>query len=104
MPSLLAFLSASVFAIDAQQARDLTAFVQRFRDLIQYAFVGSTINIAARVQDLTRLHDADILATGAVAEALDPRFALRALPPAELRGVREPVAVFAVEAEGAAAS
>jgi adenylate cyclase len=71
------------------------------RDLIQYAFVGSTINIAARVQDLTRLHDADILATGAVQEALDPRFRLRALPAAELRGVREPVAIFAVEAEGA---
>ena len=31
------------------------------KDLIQYALVGSTINIAARVQDLTRLHDVDIM-------------------------------------------
>jgi adenylate cyclase len=67
------------------------------QDLIQYAFVGSTINIAARVQDLTRQHDADILATGAVRESLDPRFLLRELPPAELRGIAEPVAIFAVE-------
>ncbi len=67
------------------------------RDLIQYAFVGSTINIAARVQDLTRLHHGDILITGAVQETLDRRFRLRELPPAELRGIAEPVAIFAVE-------
>jgi adenylate cyclase len=69
------------------------------QDLIQYAFVGSTINIAARVQDLTRLHHGDILVTGAVQESLDPRFRLRELPPAELRGIAEPVAIFAVEGD-----
>jgi class 3 adenylate cyclase len=67
------------------------------RDLIQYAFVGSTINVAARVQDLTRQHEADILVTGAVQQTLDPRFRLRELPPAELRGIAEPMAIFAVE-------
>ena len=30
-------------------------------------------------------------------ETLDPRFALRPLPPAELRGIAKPVAVFAAE-------
>lgn len=67
------------------------------RDLIQYAFVGRTINVAARVQDLTRLHGVDILVTRELQETLDPRFALRALPPAEIRGIAEPVGIFVVE-------
>jgi adenylate cyclase len=67
------------------------------RDLMQYAFVGRTVNVAARVQDLTRSHKVGILLTEEVREKLDPRFALRRLPPAEVRGVAEPVAIFAVE-------
>ena len=49
------------------------------------------------MQDLTRHHEADILVTRELKETLDPRFRLRALPPAELRGIVEPVAIFAVE-------
>jgi adenylate cyclase len=67
------------------------------RDLIQYAFVGRTINVAARVQDLTRQHGVDILLTREVREKLDPRFRLRELPPAEVRGIAEPVAIYALE-------
>lgn len=67
------------------------------RDLIQYAFVGRTINVAARVQDLTRLHGVDILVTRELRETLDPRFILLELPPAEVRGIAEPVGIFAVE-------
>ena len=68
------------------------------RDLMQYAFVGRTINVAARVQDLTRLHDGvDILVTLELRESLDPRFRTRALPPEEVRGISEPVAIFAVD-------
>jgi adenylate cyclase len=67
------------------------------RDLIQYAFVGRTINVAARVQDLTRSYDADILVTRELRKGLDPRFSLRELPPAEVRGIAEPVGIFAVD-------
>jgi len=67
------------------------------QDLIQYAFVGRTINVAARIQDLTRNHDADILVTRELQETLDPRFRLRELPPAEVRGIAEPVGIFAVD-------
>ena len=74
------------------------------RDLMQYAFVGKTINVAARVQDLTRLHDGvDILVTRELQETLDPRFQLRALPPEEVRGIAEPVAIFAVDGIGTSA-
>jgi class 3 adenylate cyclase len=67
------------------------------RELIQYAFVGRTINIAARIQDLTRLHGVDILVTRELRQTLDPRFVLRELQPAEVRGIAEPVDIFAVE-------
>jgi class 3 adenylate cyclase len=70
------------------------------RHLMQYTLVGRTINVAARVQDLTRLHDADILVTRELRETLDDRFVLRELAPAELRGIAAPVGIFAVESCG----
>jgi adenylate cyclase len=66
-------------------------------ELKEYTVVGGTVNVAARVQGLTRVHDVDILLTAEVRETLDPRFALRSLPPAELRGIAEPVTVYAAE-------
>ena len=67
------------------------------RELMEFAFVGPPVSEAARVQELTRVHEADIVATRPVIEALDPRFALRALPAAELKGIDEALDVFAVE-------
>jgi adenylate cyclase len=55
------------------------------------------VNLAARVQGLTRVHGVDVLVSDAVRRALDPRFALRELPARELRGIAEPVATFALE-------
>jgi len=66
-------------------------------DLLQFAFVGRVVNTAARVQDLTRTCDADILITEAVRQDMDPRFVLRAMAPASLRGIEKPVATYAVE-------
>lgn len=67
------------------------------RELMQFAFVGRIVNVAARVQDLTRVLPGDILVTRAVAERLDRRFLRRPMPPAELRGIEGPVETFAVE-------
>jgi adenylate cyclase len=66
-------------------------------ELVEYGVIGSAVNLAARVQELTRAHAVDVLVTAAVRHALDPRFALRALPPVEVKGLLEPVATFAVE-------
>ncbi|MDX1649418.1 MAG: adenylate/guanylate cyclase domain-containing protein [Myxococcota bacterium] len=64
----------------------------------EFTLVGRTINVAARVSDLTRDHDgADILVTGDLRDVLAPQFVVHALPPARLRGIREPVPLFAVE-------
>ncbi len=67
------------------------------RDLMQFAFVGRIVNLAARVQDLTRQYRVDILLTDAVRKTLDPRFKLRELPATPVRGVAEPVVIFAAE-------
>jgi class 3 adenylate cyclase len=66
------------------------------RERREYTVIGRTVNLAARLQALTREHDADILVTDAVREGLDPRFELRALPPQSIKGIAEPVATFAV--------
>lgn len=69
------------------------------RDRIEYTVVGRTVNLAARVQALTRLHKVDILVTEEVRTELDPALSLRALPAAEVKGIAQPVVTYAVEAE-----
>lgn len=65
--------------------------------LMEFTVIGPTVNLASRVERLTRTVDADILVTDAVREALDPRFALRPLAPVPVRGIAEPVATWAVQ-------
>jgi adenylate cyclase len=64
-------------------------------ELMQFTVVGSVVNVAARVQELTRLHRVDVLLTRSVKDKLDPSFPLQALPASELRGVSERVETFA---------
>jgi class 3 adenylate cyclase len=66
------------------------------RERMEYAFVGRTVNLAARVQTLTRVHQVDILVTEAVRESLDPRFVLALMPPEPVKGIVEPVVTYAV--------
>ena len=72
----------------------------------EFAFVGRTVNVAARVQDLTRVLDADIIVTEALRESLDPSFRLRALPETRVKGLASPLELHAVlghDGPGAAA-
>ena len=64
---------------------------------VSFTFVGGTVNVAARVQDLTRVHPADIIVTQRLRESLDPRFQLRALPDTLLKGIEKPIAIYAVD-------
>jgi class 3 adenylate cyclase len=54
------------------------------------------VNLAARVEGLTRLHDADVLVTAAVRARCDGRFRLRAMPPAVVKGLPRPTYGFEV--------
>src|SRR5262245_59849250 len=70
------------------------------RERIEYACIGRTVNVAARVQGLTRTHDADILITEAVRERLDPAFPLVPHPATPIKGIAEPIVTFAVLERG----
>ena len=66
-------------------------------ELMEYGVIGSTVNVASRVERLTRTHGVDVLVTDAVRERLDRRFHLRAMPAAEVRGLPGALTTFAVE-------
>jgi len=66
-------------------------------ELVEYGVIGNTVNLASRIERLTRTHGVDILVSEAVRAALDPRFRLRAMPPAEVKGVAAALATYAVE-------
>ena len=66
------------------------------RERMEYAFVGRTVNLAARVQALTRIHQVDILVTDALRTELDARFVLAPMPAELVKGIAEPVVTYAV--------
>ena len=71
-------------------------------ELVEYGVIGRTVNVASRVEGLTRVHGVDVLVTEAVRAQLDSRFRLRPLPPADVKGLPEPLPTFAVDGFGEA--
>lgn len=65
--------------------------------LMEYGVIGRSVNVASRVEGLTRVHDTDILVTDAARAHLDGRFRLVPKGAAEVKGIPEPVTTFAVE-------
>jgi adenylate cyclase len=66
------------------------------RERREYGFVGRTVNLAARVQTLTRTHGVDILVTEPVRAELGDAFRLEPMPPEHVKGIDAPVATWAV--------
>jgi class 3 adenylate cyclase len=67
----------------------------------EYAFIGRPVNLAARLQALTRTHGVDILVSEVLRAELDPGFILTPMPAAAVKGFAEPVAAYAVEGHSA---
>jgi class 3 adenylate cyclase len=63
----------------------------------EYGVIGRAVNVAARVEELTRVHGTDVLVTEAVREKCDPRFRLRGMPAVEVKGLPEPIVAYVVE-------
>jgi class 3 adenylate cyclase len=70
-----------------------------YSGLDSFSVVRDGVNIAARLQDLTRMsqYRADILVSAATLAAAKGRYAVRALGAAPVRGRDEPVEIFAVD-------
>jgi adenylate cyclase len=66
------------------------------RERTEFGFVGSTVNIAARVQGLTRVHAVDILVTDDVRAELQDAFVLEPMPAEHVKGISEPILTWAV--------
>jgi adenylate cyclase len=66
-------------------------------ELQEFTVIGAVVNLASRVERLTRTEQAPILLTAEVRTTLDPRFVVQALPPLAVRGVAEPVATFRLD-------
>jgi adenylate cyclase len=66
-------------------------------ELMEFTVIGNTVNLASRVEHLTRRHGVGVLVTSEVRAVLDARFALREQPAAAVAGISEPVITYAVE-------
>ncbi|PKN30011.1 MAG: hypothetical protein CVU64_05370 [Deltaproteobacteria bacterium HGW-Deltaproteobacteria-21] len=66
------------------------------RDHLSYALIGETVNVAARIQDLTKHFQCDILISEETASLLIRRFELRRESPIMVKGYSRPVTVFRV--------
>jgi adenylate cyclase len=65
-------------------------------DRLSYALVGDAVNLASRIQDLTKAAGADILISATTRAALDTAIVVTPLPAARVKGRSAEVEVFAV--------
>lgn len=66
-------------------------------ELSKFGVVGDTINVASRVEGLTRIHDVDLLITDAVRHHLDDRFELKKMPAVAVKGKEDPIVTYWVK-------
>jgi adenylate cyclase len=76
---------------------EVLAGVMGNEELSKFGVVGDTINVAARVERLTRELSVDLLITEDVRRELDDRFRLRAMPALAVKGKPEPIVTYLVE-------
>ena len=67
---------------------------------LNFSVIGGVVNVASRVEEHTRETDDDILITGETWNLVSHRFEVDSRGKVELRGVAEPVALFAPHRAG----
>jgi class 3 adenylate cyclase len=76
---------------------EVLAGVMGNEELSKFGVVGDPINVAARVERLTREVSVDLLITEEVSSQLGGRFRLRAMPALPVKGKAEPIVTYVVE-------
>jgi adenylate cyclase len=84
------------FGIGVHQG-EVLAGVMGNVELSKFAVVGDTINVASRVESLTRVHNVDLLISSEVETKLKGRFSVRAMPPVPVKGKQDPLVTYFVE-------
>jgi adenylate cyclase len=65
-------------------------------DRLAYSLVGDTVNVASRIQDLTKDFDHDILLSGTTQRRLGQGFVVKEFPPTRVKGKQPPLSVYAL--------
>jgi adenylate cyclase len=63
---------------------------------LEFTAMGNTVNVASRIQGLTKTAGRPLLVTEAVRDRAGDSFVFEELPPQEVRGIERPVIIFAV--------
>jgi class 3 adenylate cyclase len=84
------------FGIGIHQGEVLAGVMGNF-ELSKFAVVGDTINVASRVEALTRKFGVDLLITDTVRNQLDNRYSLKKMEPVIVKGKSDPITTYFVE-------
>ncbi len=76
---------------------EVVAGVMGNRELSKFSVVGDAINVASRVEGLTRVFEVDLLITDPVRAALADGFTLHPMAPAPIKGKQDSIQTYAVE-------
>jgi len=66
---------------------------------LEFTAIGNTVNIASRMQGLTKTTGRPLLVTASVRDRSGDSFSFEELPPQEVRGIDERLSIFAVQYE-----
>jgi adenylate cyclase len=66
---------------------------------LEFTAIGNTVNIASRMQGLTKTTGRPLVVTAAVRDRSGALFSFEELPPQEVRGIDGQVVIFAVQYE-----
>lgn len=83
------------FGIGIHKGKVLAGVMGNF-ELSKFGVVGDAINVAARVEALTREHNTDILITEEIKAEVEGRFELKKMPAVNVKGKSEPIVTYGV--------